>query len=161
MLIGGLWHGAAIRFILWGAIHGVALAIHKWMTSLFGLKTSAGDMSIGERIINTLITFHLVCFAWIFFRADTMEKAGQMLSQIFTQFEAGVFTQLVSGYCTVFILMAAGYIMHFIPKDIDLKIRQQVTILPFWGKAFLLSLAIFIVIQMKSSEIVPFIYFQF
>jgi D-alanyl-lipoteichoic acid acyltransferase DltB (MBOAT superfamily) len=161
MLMGGLWHGAAIRFILWGAIHGVALAIHKWITRLYGLKTSAKDMRVGERIINTLITFNLVCFAWIFFRADTMEKAFQMLTQIFTYFEPSVFMQLISGYPTVFILMAVGYIIHFIPKNIDLKIQHQVTALPFWGKAALLSLAIFIVIQMKSSEIVPFIYFQF
>jgi D-alanyl-lipoteichoic acid acyltransferase DltB (MBOAT superfamily) len=161
MLIGGLWHGAAIRFILWGAIHGIALAIHKWIAGVFGLKMSGKDMSVGVRIVNTLITFHLVCFAWIFFRAETMEKAFQMLAQIFTQFEAGVFTQLISGYRTVFILMAAGYIIHFIPKTFDLKIQEQVTLLPFWGKATLLSLAIFTVIQMKSSEIVPFIYFQF
>lgn len=161
MLLGGLWHGAAIRFILWGAIHGVTLAIHKGMATFFGLKTLGKDMSIGKRIINTLITFHLVCFAWIFFRADTMEKVFQMLTQIFTHFEAGVFSQLISGYQTVFILMAAGYIIHFIPKDIDLKIQEQVILLPFWSKAALLSLAIFIVIQMKSSEIVPFIYFQF
>jgi D-alanyl-lipoteichoic acid acyltransferase DltB (MBOAT superfamily) len=161
MLLGGLWHGAALRFILWGAIHGVALAIHKFIAGIFKLKTLGKDMSAGGRIVNTLITFHLVCFAWIFFRADTMEKAGQMLSQIFTHFEAGVFTQLISGYPTVFVLMAAGYIIHFIPKDIDLKIQQQVVLLPFWGKVALLSSAIFIVIQMKSSEIVPFIYFQF
>jgi D-alanyl-lipoteichoic acid acyltransferase DltB (MBOAT superfamily) len=161
MLLGGLWHGAAIRFILWGAIHGIALAIHKWLAGVFGLKLSGKDMSLGKRIINTLITFHLVCFAWIFFRAETMEKVFQMLTQIFTQFEIGVFTQLISGYQTVFLLMAAGYITHFIPKQFDLKIREQVTLLPFWGKAALLSLAIFIVIQMKSSEIVPFIYFQF
>jgi D-alanyl-lipoteichoic acid acyltransferase DltB (MBOAT superfamily) len=161
MLLGGLWHGAAIRFILWGAIHGFALAIHKWITGIFGLKTSGKDMPVGERIINTLITFHLICFAWIFFRADTMEKAFQMLTQIFMHFEADVFMQLISGYRTVFVLMVAGYIIHFIPKNIDLKIQEQVTILPFWGKAALLSLAIFIVIQMKSSEIVPFIYFQF
>jgi D-alanyl-lipoteichoic acid acyltransferase DltB (MBOAT superfamily) len=161
MLLGGLWHGAALRFILWGAIHGIALAIHKWITGIFGLKTSGKDMSIGERIVNTLITFHLICFAWIFFRADTMEKACQMISQISTHFEAGVFTQLISGYPTVFFLMLTGYIIHFIPKDIDLKIQQQITLLPLWGKAALLSLAIFIVIQMKSAEIVPFIYFQF
>jgi D-alanyl-lipoteichoic acid acyltransferase DltB (MBOAT superfamily) len=161
MLLGGLWHGAALRFILWGAIHGVAQAIHKFLAGIFKLKILGKDMSVGERIINTIFTFHLVCFAWIFFRAENMEKAGQMLTQIFGHFEAGVFPQLVSGYKTVFLLMVAGYIIHFIPKKIDLYLQKQVTVMPLWGKAALLSLAILFVIQMKGSEIVPFIYFQF
>lgn len=158
MLLGGLWHGAALRFILWGAIHGVALAVHKLFVTLTGLKT---DMPRWRRIAGVIFTFHIVCFAWIFFRADTMVKAGEMLMQIFRHFEPGVFLQFVTGYRLVFILMATGYILHFMPGKIDLAIRQQITVMPLWAKALLLCVAIFAVIQMKSAEIVPFIYFQF
>jgi D-alanyl-lipoteichoic acid acyltransferase DltB (MBOAT superfamily) len=161
MLLGGLWHGAALRFILWGAIHGVALAADKLVMRLFGLKANGVDMSLWRRIIGVIVTFHLVCFAWIFFRADTMEKAGQMLTQVFVQFEPGVFLQFVSGYRLVFILMITGYIIHFIPKKVDLIIQEKITCMPLWAKAALLSIAIFAVIQMKSAQIVPFIYFQF
>jgi D-alanyl-lipoteichoic acid acyltransferase DltB (MBOAT superfamily) len=161
MLLGGLWHGAALRFILWGAIHGIALALHKLFMSLFGLKANGADMPLWRRIAGTIFTFHIVCFAWIFFRADTMEKAGEMLTQIFTRFEPGVFLQFVSGYRLIFILMVTGYIIHFMPEKIDLAIRRKVTVMPLWAKTALLCIALFAVIQMKSAEIVPFIYFQF
>jgi D-alanyl-lipoteichoic acid acyltransferase DltB (MBOAT superfamily) len=161
MLLGGLWHGAALRFILWGAIHGIALAIHKLFISLFGFKPSGEALSPWKRVINTIFTFHLVCFAWVFFRADNMAKAGEMLTQIFTRFEPNVFPQLVSGYPMIFALILLGYTVHFMPKRVDRVMQQKVTILPLWGKALLLCVAIFIVIQMKSADIVPFIYFQF
>ncbi len=161
MLLGGLWHGAALRFVLWGAIHGVALAIHKLLMNLFGLKATGAEMPAWKRTLNTLFTFHLVCFSWIFFRADTMAKAKVILSQLFQHFEPGIFLQFVTGYRTIVILMIIGYIAHFIPKKLNLKFQQTITDLPMWAKALALCLAIFIVIQMKSAEIVPFIYFQF
>ena len=118
-------------------------------------------MSILKRLISTVFTFHIVCFAWIFFRAESMAKAGEMLTQIFTRFKPEVFLQFVSGYRMIFFLMVTGYIIHFMPKKVDLSIQQKVSCMPLWGKALLLCVAIFIVIQMKSAEIVPFIYFQF
>jgi len=118
-------------------------------------------MSPLSRVINVFITFHIVCFAWIFFRADTMLKAKELLTQIFFHFEPGVFLQFVSGYRLVFILIVTGYIIHFMPKKVDKIMQQKVTCMPAWGQALLLSAAIFVVIQMKSAEIVPFIYFQF
>ena len=161
MLLGGLWHGAALRFVLWGAIHGIGLAVHKLFITYFGFKSSGAEMPVWKRIISIIFTFHIVCFAWIFFRADTMAKAWEMLTQIFTHFEPGVFLQFIAGYRMIFALMLTGYIIHFMPKKVDLIIQQKVTIMPLWGKALLLCSAIFLVIQMKSADIVPFIYFQF
>ena len=161
MLLGGLWHGAALRFILWGAIHGIALAVEKLFISAFGFKASGEGMPLWKRIISIFFTFHIVCFAWIFFRADTMAKAGEMLAQIFTNFKPEVFLQFVTGYYMIFILMITGYIIHFMPKKVDIMMQQKVTCLPLWGKALLLCAAIFVVIQFKSADIVPFIYFQF
>jgi D-alanyl-lipoteichoic acid acyltransferase DltB (MBOAT superfamily) len=161
MLLGGLWHGAALRFILWGAIHGAALSIHKLLMNVFGFKASGAEMPAWKRVINVFFTFHLVCFAWIFFRADSMSKVGDMLAQLFTRFEPSVFLQFVDGYRTIFILMVIGFIIHFLPKKVDAKVQRFITILPAWAKALLLCAAIFLVIQMKSAEIVPFIYFQF
>jgi D-alanyl-lipoteichoic acid acyltransferase DltB (MBOAT superfamily) len=161
MFLGGLWHGAALKFILWGVIHGIALAIHKLTIHLFGFKATGAEMPLWRRIISAVFTFHIVCFAWIPFRADSMQKVGEMFTQIFTYFQPEVFMQLINGYRSVFVLMITGYIIHFIPKEIDLKLQQKVTCMPLWAKAALLCIAIFIVIQMKSADIVPFIYFQF
>jgi D-alanyl-lipoteichoic acid acyltransferase DltB (MBOAT superfamily) len=161
MLLGGLWHGAALRFIIWGAIHGAALALHKLAMQLFHFRPNGDDMPAWKRLLSILFTFHIVCFAWIFFRADSLQTASLVISQIFNHFEPQLFLQFVSGYPTIIILMATGYIIHFMPKKIDLALQTKVTQMPLWAKATLLSAAIFIVVQMKSADIVPFIYFQF
>lgn len=162
MLLGGLWHGASMRFILWGALHGVSLAVHKFVMSRFGSFKSVGsDMSPLRRIMGVIITFHLVCFGWIFFRADTMQIGVDVLTKIFTDFRPEIFGQFITGYPGVFSLLIAGYLIHFIPKKIDERVQHVVTNSPVLLQAFYLIVAIFIVIQVKSSGIVPFIYFQF
>ena len=95
MLLGGLWHGASLQFVLWGGLHGVALAVHKFMLRRFpSLKTTGKEMKITHRIAGIFLTFNLVCVGWIFFRADSMEKAGQVFSQIFTDFHASMYRQI-------------------------------------------------------------------
>ncbi|WP_102408906.1 MBOAT family O-acyltransferase [Parabacteroides bouchesdurhonensis] len=161
MLLGGLWHGASISFILWGALHGVALAVHKFMMTHFGFKQLGSDMSLLHRLIGILITFHLVCFGWILFRADSMKTVGEMLHQIFTNFHPEVFQQFVMGYKGVFILMMVGYILHFMPKKAENMLQEVVTRSPLLVQAVILAAVIFVVVQFKSAGVQPFIYFQF
>jgi D-alanyl-lipoteichoic acid acyltransferase DltB (MBOAT superfamily) len=162
MLLGGLWHGASLRFILWGALHGISLAIHKFIMKHFSsFKKEGAEMTPFRRVSGILFTFHLVCFGWIFFRADTMETGLDVIRQIFTDFHPEVFFQFVKGYDKVFILLLTGYILHFIPAKVDNRLRQFVIDSPALLQAFYLILTIFIVAQIKSFGIVPFIYFQF
>src|SRR5688572_23847276 len=77
MLLGGLWHGASWRFMIWGGLHGGALAFHKWISE----KITIPDTTLW-RCAGWLLTFHFVCFCWIFFRANDLEIAGQVLTQI-------------------------------------------------------------------------------
>ncbi len=162
MLLGGLWHGASMRFILWGALHGVALAIHKAVMAAFpSFKKVGEEMVPWRRVVGVLFTFHIVAFGWIFFRAESMEKACEMLSQIVTNFHPEVFTQFVVGYKGVFTLMVLGYLFHFVPKRWENYLQQGVTQAPLVVQATLLALAILVVVQFKSAGVQPFIYFQF
>lgn len=162
MLLGGLWHGASISFILWGALHGVALAIHKFVMGHFSsFKPLGSDMKPWRRVLGILITFHLVCFGWILFRADSMQTVGEVLTQIFTNFHPEVFMQFVMGYKGVFILMVIGYVMHFMPKSAENGLQAVVTRSPLLVQAVMLAVAIFVVVQFKSAGVQPFIYFQF
>jgi D-alanyl-lipoteichoic acid acyltransferase DltB (MBOAT superfamily) len=160
MLLGGLWHGAAMRFVLWGGIHGVALAVHKAMLPLFPHPTGA-TMRRPMRVLGIATTFIIVCFGWVFFRAPSMEVAGQVLSQIFTRMRLDLAWSVVSGYGAVFGLLVLGYAMHFTPDRVKDAIRRRVSALPLWGMALLIASVIWFVMQIKSSEIQPFIYFQF
>jgi len=162
MLLGGLWHGASVRFILWGALHGVALAIHKLLIAcLPSFKPTGTEMQWGRRVIETIFTFHIVCIGWVFFRASSMQTAGEIFSQIFTNFHPEIFIQFVNGYTAVFVLMIAGYIIHFMPKKVDMFMQTIVTRSPLLIQALFLIIAIFVVIQFKNAGVQPFIYFQF
>lgn len=91
MLLGGLWHGAAVRFILWGALHGIALALHKlWLSVVPGSKATGAEMRWFWRIPGIFFTFNLVCFGWLMFRAESMKTVQLMLHQIFTNFNPSV-----------------------------------------------------------------------
>ncbi|SEM90552.1 D-alanyl-lipoteichoic acid acyltransferase DltB, MBOAT superfamily [bacterium A37T11] len=161
MVLGGLWHGASLRFLLWGAMHGLALAINKIWLTITKQKAVGGRSSLMGTVLGWFITFHFVCFCWIFFRADNMETAGKMLHQIFHQFHPQLFFEFVKGYQVVVALMALGYLLHFVPDTMETATQRAVIRMPLLGKALLLVLTIVWVIQMKSSEIQPFIYFQF
>ena len=162
MLLGGLWHGAAVRFILWGALHGVALALHKmWMAVVPWAKINGKDMNIVLRVVGIILTFNLVCFGWLLFRAEDMQTVHVMLYQIFNNFNPAIIPQVVEGYKAVFALIVLGYAMHFLPEKIDIDIRNRVVNASFWWQVALMALTIWCVMQIKSSDIQPFIYFQF
>jgi len=161
MLLGGLWHGASLNFVAWGGMHGTALAVHKWLrTNVFHHERH--HQSKGwKRIAAVILTFHFVAFCWIFFRNHDFQSSQAMLTQIFTDFHPELFTQVVSGYRYVFALIALGYLTHFLPdawQEAFIKVLR-------WGGvalcAVVVATTIYIVIQVKSSTIQPFIYFQF
>lgn len=160
MLLGGLWHGASLNFIIWGGMHGLALVFHKLILTIRGKSKSEEPKGI-FRIGGIILTFHFVCLTWVFFRNSSIENSINMLSQIFTDFRPQVFLQLIEAYWQVFLLIIIGYLLHFTPRSTENAFKNSITIAPFIVKAALLVGLIFIVIQIKSSDIQPFIYFQF
>ena len=161
MLLGGLWHGASLNFVFWGGMHGMALAVHKVLRQ-YVYKHDKHYVSRGlNRVGAVLLTFHFVALCWIFFRNQTFEQSRVMILKIFYDFHPEVFLQCVEGYWEVFALIAFGYVSHFIPDswtDFFVSvIRRGGVVLG----AVLIAAVIFMVIQVKSSEIQPFIYFQF
>ncbi|MCL2329455.1 MAG: MBOAT family protein [Bacteroidetes bacterium] len=156
MVLGGLWHGAALRYIIWGTLHGTALVVEKYVKSI--VKIRGNRLT---RIISVVVTFHFVAFCWIFFRADNMTVVVEVLQQIGTAFHSEILFDFVKGYPMVLALMAIGYVMHFLPKRYEDFAQQSLIKSPLILKIFFLVFVIFAVIQMKSSEIQPFIYFQY
>ena len=160
MFLGGLWHGASWNFVLWGSFHGIALAFHKIYQTVSG--HGKRYRSTGwRRAAGIFLTFHFVCFCWIFFRNTDFENSVAMLRQIVTAFHPQLLPQLVTGYWQVFLLMLVGFLLHFTPARWENAACRGVIRLPFLGKAFLLVALIYLVIQIKSADVQPFIYFQF
>ncbi|NOQ27872.1 MAG: MBOAT family protein [Bacteroidales bacterium] len=165
MILGGLWHGASLRFVIWGALHGLGLVIHKlWgkmNLSLSKYYTSRSSKNIFYRFISIFTTFHLVAFAWIFFRAESMENALGMISQITGNFQFELIPIMVSSYYKIFFVIILGFVIHWLPSNFKenyrgLFIKSHIII-----KILFAVIIIFILYQVKSSELQPFIYFQF
>lgn len=163
MLIGGLWHGASFKFIIWGGLHGIGLGVHKFVMQHFpSFKAQGMDMTSGwRRILGIIITFNFVCFTWIFFRAADLNIVQQMLSQIFTDFRPNLLLDFISGYRWVLILMCLGFVFHFLPERWDDKLKELSLYIPLPVKAVVITMLIWIIMQTKSPDIQPFIYFQF
>jgi D-alanyl-lipoteichoic acid acyltransferase DltB (MBOAT superfamily) len=162
--LGGLWHGASVRFIIWGALHGSALAIHK-MFMEFIVKENpkqAATISTAERIFYGFITFHFVCFCWIFFRAENMQIVYDVLAQIMFNFNFAIIgTVLTSKFSTIILVMLLGYVLHWLPTSWKTEVRETFTLLPDLTKAIIIVAVMLLLFQVQSAEIQPFIYFQF
>ena len=158
MLLGGLWHGAALRFIIWGGLHGIGLVINKIWNSLFGSRMWEGRFG---KAVAVFITFNFVSFCWIFFRAQDMDTAILMLRQIVENFSPGAWLSVLQAYSSVFSLMAAGYIIHLLPEKIKESYRGLFIRIPLAAKFAVVILVAVLLLQMRTTGVIPFIYFRF
>ena len=170
MFLGGLWHGASINFVVWGAFHGVALVLHKmWMSLTKGLGFFQSKI---WNVLMVFVTFNFVSFGWLFFRNSDLSltavinnndwgNMGVMLSQMLTKFHPELFLKVVTNYWQVFALIALGYTLHFVPDSLSQSCKRAFVKMPVVFYALALLVLIVIITQVKTSEIQPFIYFQF
>ncbi|WP_294964770.1 MBOAT family O-acyltransferase [uncultured Flavobacterium sp.] len=161
MLLGGLWHGAGAQFIVWGALHGLALAVHKIFMEFFPSKKDKSPNFLW-RFFSILITFHFVVFCWIFFRARDFETALQVINNIGQlTFEPELWKTIVIGYKNVFGLMLFGYVWHFLPETFTNGMKSVFDKTPLLVKAIILGFVYWIVYATAVAGSQPFIYFQF
>lgn len=158
MLLGGLWHGAATRFIVWGGLHGLALAVHKVWARYVPIARSGKRW---YKIAAGLVTFHFVAYCWVYFRAGDMTRVNLMLKRIFTDFEFSTIGERIAGYAPTYMVMALGFIIHFIPLEWKHVVRDSFVRIPLVAKTAIVALVIFCCYQVQTADIQPFIYFQF
>lgn len=164
MLLGGLWHGASLRFIIWGALHGMGLAVHKIIMEFFPSKKDEKKSFFGYvwLVISVLITFHFVTFCWIFFRAKDFTIALELINNIGkVTFDWEQWMVIVQGYKNVFMLMAIGFAWHYLPEKMVNAMQSVFKSLPILVKALVLGLVYWLVYATASAGPQPFIYFQF
>lgn len=163
MLLGGLWHGASLRFIIWGALHGIALAVHKIFKEYFpsdnNKKSVWGSFT---NLLSLLLTFHFVAFCWLFFRAKDFNTALDVIKNISqVTFDPQQWQTIILGYKNVFLLMAIGYIWHFLPDSFTAALKNLFDKTPLVLKGIILGLVYWLVFAAASAGPQPFIYFQF
>ena len=156
-LVSGLWHGASWTFVIWGAYHGFLLILDR----LFLLK-------ITERIfkpISMLLTFLLVMIGWVFFRANTIEFAGDYIHKMFSFTSSSVAQPLFELRFRVMLYLAI--IISIYPVTIGvltnkIKLGERIPALALISKGtILLALLIICIANINGSDFNPFIYFRF
>jgi alginate O-acetyltransferase complex protein AlgI len=158
MLLGGLWHGASLRFIVWGFLHGIGLVINRMWDLIFGDRLRQGRIG---RAIAVFITFQFVSFCWIFFRAPDMDSVRIMIKQIIENFSPGSYLTVLPSYSSVFLLIAVGYIIHFLPEKIKESYRGLFIRIPLVVQVIIVMIVAILLFQMRTTEVIPFIYFRF
>jgi alginate O-acetyltransferase complex protein AlgI len=163
MLIGGFWHGASWNFIFWGGLHGGALALDKVRLTWLHKKgiVFTGWKKHLLKVLGVLITFHFVCFCWIFFKAATFHDAWALLHQIAYDFQPGIWPELYQGYTAVFGLMLLGFALHFLPPTSELIAERTLGRIPVWGSVAFMVAFVWVLVQVKTTQPMIPIYFQF
>jgi D-alanyl-lipoteichoic acid acyltransferase DltB (MBOAT superfamily) len=161
MLLGGLWHGASWNFIIWGAMHGIALAVHKIWILLTGKTFSGFNKSWIYKGIMIFLTFHFVCFCWIFFKAASMDDAINMIWQIRHDLDLSVWGEFFANYRTVLVMMGLAALMHSFPDNLADKLVLRLNRVPM--PVYIAVFFVFVLIYgfYKSAEPVMPIYLQF
>jgi len=161
MLLGGFWHGASWNFIIWGAMHGISLAIHKVWMIITGKAFEKINGRWWYNAIATLITFHFVCFCWVFFKAGTLEDASNMIYQITHDLKFNVWNAFFNNYRPVIIMIALAFLLHAIPDDYADKIIGRFHRVPM--PVYIALFFVFVIVYgfFKSAEPVMSIYLQF
>jgi alginate O-acetyltransferase complex protein AlgI len=158
MLLGGLWHGAAWTFVVWGGIHGIGLCVeHGWAELRAWRGLPERPDSPAKRMWRRLITFNFVCFGWVFFRADSFSTAADVLKQLFS----GVHTPVQQVTLPVLLAIAVGIGAQYVPGRVwdGLMAVFSRRALVLQGAA--LGIALLVVNVLGPEGVAPFIYFRF
>lgn len=152
MLLGGLWHGAAWRFVIWGGLHGLALIVHREWTAR---APEAFRMHVAWRGTGVLITAIWVGLAWIFFRAPSLDAALTTAGAYAFGRSSGTETLPVSLIALLmFILLLHAIAYHRV-------FRPAWRGAPTWMFAGGVGIGVAIITAFAATEAAPFIYFQF
>ena len=160
MVIGGLWHGASWMYLIWGAYQGALLVGHQTIKKVVPRRMVFPVKSI-RVFTNVLITFLLTLIGFTFFRSISIEHLGEMTHQIFHDFHPEIATQFLSAYAVIMVLIGIGFALHFSPSSWRKKVLGGYIAMPILVQALVLALVLFLVIQTRSSELVPFVYLQY
>lgn len=158
MLLGGFWHGANWNFVIWGGLNGTALVVHRYWKKISPYEGSKHWVVIAW---TTFLTFTFITFTRVYFRSPDLATVDLILDRIFGDFGWRYIPAVVENYANVFYVIYAGLIIHWLPDKmkadlLEIFVRSHVAV-----KAVFMAALVFFIYQAMSSDLQPFIYFQF
>jgi len=158
MVLGGLWHGAAWTFIVWGAIHGVGQCTGHMKRAR---RVRAGLPAEREGRLwvawQRFATFQIVCLGWVFFRAVSFQNAFAMLERLFTGW--GAASPLIRP--PVLLAIAVGIGTQYVPKGFALRAQEVFSSLGLVAQGAVLAAVLLVITTLGPPGVAPFIYYRF
>ena len=159
-VISGIWHGPKMTYVVWGALHGLAIA---WDVATTSTRSKIKKIvpATPYKVVSILLTFAFICLTLVIFNAKSLAAAGDMYSMVFTKMNWAIAADWFPVYWREFIIFAIALLVHYLPlrfKDFSI---QQYTSLHWSFKTLVAALVIVFVYQFYSAETQPFIYLQF
>lgn len=158
MLIGGLWHGASWKFVIWGGLNGLGIVVYKYWRKVSPYENYNQWYVRWWKILNTLI---FITFTRIYFRGESMEHISKWYNQVAHHMDWHYAWDVLVNYKAVFIVMLIGYITHWLPSTTKNQIENFYANSPIYVKAVASVIVGVICYQAFSTDFQPFIYFQF
>jgi D-alanyl-lipoteichoic acid acyltransferase DltB (MBOAT superfamily) len=156
MLLAGLWHGAAWTFVAFGAVHGVALALERVARQHRRATGRARREGAGWQLGRWLVTFHVVCLGWVFFRSESLAGAGEVLARLGSGWTSPPEVSALLA-ATVAAVLAA----QFVPRQLVDDARAVLVRAPAAAAVALAAVALLVVDVLGPEGVAPFIYFGF
>ncbi len=154
MLLGGLWHGASWRFILWGGLHGIYLVVERGLRHIF--KDANFFQQTGMRLVLVLITYYFLCITWVFFRAEDFASAFALISNMFYPGEGNLVDQ-----GEIYQVLMISFLLLWVHWKLrESSLEAFMGNLPWWIRGVAISF-ILILLALTPSDERAFIYFQF
>jgi len=154
-VLGGLWHGAQWKFVVWGCLHGVYLCGERVLAALLSMIPYKIDLGRLSHIVSGIVVFHLVCLAWVFFRVSEFGDAWVLLGQLSHWSGAKLVT------LPILVILLVGFGMQLLDgsrmEPVWNWLNRQSFVLQGALAAFILTL----ILGMGPRGVAPFIYFQF
>jgi D-alanyl-lipoteichoic acid acyltransferase DltB (MBOAT superfamily) len=158
MLLGGLWHGATLNFIIWGGLNGLGLVISKFWRRISPYEKIKSWPVHWWKVFNTFI---FITMTRIFFRAEDMNQANEVISKIWGDIHWSILPDILINFKEVFLLLALAFVVHWLPDTTKWQYKKLFIKSPAWAKVMIILVTLICIYQTMDSEMTPFIYFSF
>jgi len=160
MVVGGLWHGASVNFVIWGTMNGLALILYNYWKKVSPYENSNSKLTHFWKIF---ITFNFITFTRIWFIMQEEKAPFKFLNHIWNGFgfDIPTFLKVISTYQVVFIIMLLGFVIHWLPKRIKAFYEDFFANLPMYLQAVSVVIIVVLIYQSVSDESRGFVYFLY
>lgn len=158
MLVAGLWHCASWMFVIWGALHGFGLCVHKFFSRQLRITIPS---TLWGNTLSWLITYVYVCFAWSFFRSQSLTQLGTMYNKITADFSWAYLSPFVYARPLWTVCLIGAMLTYLIPERTYTRLQLRFITLPWLAKFLLFIVCVQLAIEVAQEDVQPFIYGAF